>query len=151
HGRAEDYVEISLDGRYRYNPLHGEDLDAYALAYGINSLMLNLYGKGDDPFWACAQTNLLKFLILLHQVVDGYVTLWDVYASAIDPDRIKQKLAEGERLLKPSETIRIPSEDFTRVGGLHTIMWTPDPKTPHMHTPRTEDAERLVTTLGVRY
>ncbi len=26
HGRAEDYVEISLDSRYRYNPLHN-DLD----------------------------------------------------------------------------------------------------------------------------
>jgi len=31
HGRADDYVEISLTSRYRYNPLHN-DLDAYALA-----------------------------------------------------------------------------------------------------------------------
>src|SRR5437879_11084938 len=39
-GRGEDYVEISLDSPYRYNPLHN-DLDAYALAYGIASLLNN--------------------------------------------------------------------------------------------------------------
>ncbi len=36
HGRADDYVEISLASEYRYNPLHN-DLDAYALAYNIAS------------------------------------------------------------------------------------------------------------------
>jgi hypothetical protein len=50
HGRAEDYVEIGLDSQYRYNPLHN-DLDAYALAYNIASLLNNLYGKGKEPFW----------------------------------------------------------------------------------------------------
>ena len=29
HGRGDDYVEVSLDSPYRYNPLHN-DLDAYA-------------------------------------------------------------------------------------------------------------------------
>jgi hypothetical protein len=33
-GRADDYVEVSLASPYRYNPLHN-DLNAYALAYGI--------------------------------------------------------------------------------------------------------------------
>ena len=37
HDRAEDYIEISLDSEYRYNPLHN-NLDAYALAYSIASL-----------------------------------------------------------------------------------------------------------------
>jgi hypothetical protein len=32
HGRAGDYVEVSLASPYRYNPLHNQ-LDAYALAY----------------------------------------------------------------------------------------------------------------------
>jgi hypothetical protein len=36
HGRDEDYVEIGLDSKYRYNPLHN-GLDAYALAYSIAS------------------------------------------------------------------------------------------------------------------
>ena len=41
----------------------------------------------------------MKFIILLHKVVDDYVTLFDVYESAINPDRIAEKLAEGERQL----------------------------------------------------
>ncbi len=56
HGRGEDYIEISLDSDYRYNPLHN-DLDAYALAYNIASLLNNLFGRGKEPFWQQAYTN----------------------------------------------------------------------------------------------
>jgi len=49
HGRAEDYIEISLDSKYRYNPLQS-DLDAYALAYNIASLLNNSSGVARNPF-----------------------------------------------------------------------------------------------------
>jgi hypothetical protein len=45
HGRADDYIEVSLASPYWYNPLHN-DLDAYALAYGIATLMLACVGRG---------------------------------------------------------------------------------------------------------
>ena len=77
YGRSEDYLEVSLDSDLRYNPLHN-DLDAYALAYGIASLLNNLFGKGKEPFWQQAYTNLVKFIILLHKTVFDYVTLFDV-------------------------------------------------------------------------
>ena len=96
HGRADDYVEISLTSRYRYNPLHN-DLDAYALAYGIATLMTNLFGRGQEPFWQQASTNLVKFVILIHQILDDYVTLFQVYEHAINPDKLRAKIAEGER------------------------------------------------------
>jgi len=35
---------------YAHNPLYN-DLDAYALAYNIASLLNNLFGKGKEPFW----------------------------------------------------------------------------------------------------
>jgi hypothetical protein len=41
HGRDDDYVEISLTSVYRYSRLHN-DLDAFALAYGIAMLMTHL-------------------------------------------------------------------------------------------------------------
>jgi len=72
HERAEDYVEIGLGSEYRYNPLNN-DLDAYALAYNIASLLNNLFGRGKEPFWQQAYTNLVKFIILLHKVAYGYV------------------------------------------------------------------------------
>jgi hypothetical protein len=96
HGRADDYVEISLTSVYRYNPLHN-DLDAYALAYGIATLMTNLFGRGKEPFWQQASTNLVKFVILLHQVLDDYVTLFQVYEHVINPDKLRARIADGER------------------------------------------------------
>ena len=67
HGREADYVEVNLNAEYRYNPLYN-DLDAYALAYNIASLLNNLFGKGREPFWQQAYTNLVKFIIQLHKV-----------------------------------------------------------------------------------
>ena len=95
HGRGGDYVEVSLTSRYRYNPLHN-DLDAYALAYGIATLMTNLFGRGKEPFWQQASTNVVKFLILLHQTLNDYVTLFQVYEHVISPDKLRARIAEGE-------------------------------------------------------
>ena len=55
----------------------------------------------EEPFWQQAYTNLVKFIILLHKVVDDYVTLFDVYECAINPDRIAERLAEGEQQASP--------------------------------------------------
>src|SRR5438309_8015543 len=96
YGRGHDYVEVSLTSKYRYNPLHNE-LDAYALAYGIATLMTNLFGRGKEPFWQQASTNLVKFVILLHQTLDNYVTLFQVYEHVINPDKLRAKIADGER------------------------------------------------------
>ena len=98
HGRAEDYIEISLDSDYRYNPLHN-DLDAYALAYNIASLLNNLFGRGKEPFWQQAYTNLVKFIILLHKVAYDYVTLFDVYQCAISPPLLEERIEEAEDIL----------------------------------------------------
>ena len=56
----------------------------------------NLFGKGKEPFWQQAYTNLVKFVILLHKVLYDYVTLFDVYEGAINPDYLEQKIQEGE-------------------------------------------------------
>jgi hypothetical protein len=95
-GREQDYIEISLDSQWAYNPLYN-DLDGYALAYGIASLLNNLFGKGKEPFWQQAYTNLIKFIIILHKVGFGYVTLFDVYESAISPEVLERKIKEAEQ------------------------------------------------------
>jgi hypothetical protein len=46
HGRERDYFEIRMDCAYHCNPLHN-DLEAYVLAYGIASLLNNLFGHGN--------------------------------------------------------------------------------------------------------
>lgn len=130
YGRAEDYIEIALDSDYRYNPLYN-DLDAYALAYGIASLLSNLFGKGKEPFWQQAYTNLVKFIILLHKVVYDYVTLFDVYECSISPARIERKINEGDKLFTGKEYIFLPSDAYRQLQGDHDSRirgFTPDEK-----------------------
>lgn len=103
-GREEDYIEISLASEYSYNPL-ANDLDAFALAYSIASLLNNLYGRGKEPFWQQAYTNLVKFIILLHKVVDEYCTLFQVYECTINPARLHAKIREGEALFAQLATV----------------------------------------------
>ena len=60
----------------------------------------NLFGRGKEPFWQQAYTNLVKFIILLHKVAYDYVTLFDVYECAINPDLLESKIQEAEQRLQ---------------------------------------------------
>jgi hypothetical protein len=110
-GRAEDYIEISLDSEWAYNPLHN-DLDGYALAYGIPSLVNNLFDKGKEPFWQQAYTNLVKFIIILHQIGFGYVTLFDVYESAISMEEFERKMRQAEEKIVGKSFLAVSREIF---------------------------------------
>jgi hypothetical protein len=127
HGRSEDYIEISLHSEYRYNPLHN-DLDAYALAYNIASLLNNLYGRGKEPFWQQAYTNLVKFIILLHKVAYDYVTLFDVYECAISPSLLQERVREAEQIVLGRDYLAVApniygdhAADLTALGFVHDL------------------------------
>jgi len=148
-GRGEDYLEVSLDAPYRYNPLHN-DLDAYALAYGIASVLNNLFGKGKEPFWQQAYTNLVKFVILLHKVLYDYVTLFDVYEGAINPDLLEQKIQEGERLFQ-SEYLLISMDAFLEDPELERYPFERDGGANRMKAPFTEDLRRYLDANEIAY
>lgn len=111
HRREDDYVEVNLNAEHRYNPLYN-DLDAYALAYNIASLLNNLFGKGKEPFWQQAYTNLVKFIIQLHKVAYDYVTLFDVYECAINPELLAKRIHEAERMLQSRSYCIITAQVF---------------------------------------
>jgi hypothetical protein len=121
HKRSEDYIEISLDSNYRYNPLENE-LDAYALAFNIASLLNNIYGRGKEPFWQQAYTNLVKFIILLHKIAYNYVTLFNVYECAISPPLLEERIREAEEIIMGRHFIAIRPQVFgdhvTDLAGL---------------------------------
>jgi len=137
HGRSQDYVEISLNSEYRYNPLYN-DLDAYALAYGIASLLNNLFGKGKEPFWQQAYTNLVKFVILLHKVLYDYVTLFDVYEGVINPGLLEQKIKEGEEKLS-TESLLIGIDEFMSDSALEAYPFERDTAANRMKAPGSEE------------
>src|SRR5712692_7391126 len=110
-GRTDDYIEIGMDSEWAYNPLYN-DLEGYALAYGIASLLNNLFGKGKEPFWQQAYTNLVKFIIILHQVGFGYVTLFDVYESAISAQVLERKMRQAEENILGKSFLAVSREVF---------------------------------------
>jgi len=141
-GRGDDYLELSLDTDLRYNPLQN-DLDAYAFAYSIASLLNNLFGKSREPFWQLAYTNLVKFIILLHKVLDDYVTLFDVYRGAIDPGYLEQRIKEGEARALHGQVV-VTFEDFMAVRALETHPFEPHSASNDMRAPLTRDLKDLL-------
>ena len=95
--RGGDYIELSLDGRLTWNPLSATWLDAYSLAYTVASLLNQRFGKGKEPFWQQAYTNLVRWIIELYRVLSGgWVTLRDVYHCAIDKDLFARKIKQAQ-------------------------------------------------------
>ena len=154
-GREDDYMELSMDGAYQWNPLGAHWLDAYSLAYTVSSLLNQLFGKGKDPFWQQAYTNLVKWIIELHRIFpDRWVTLQDVYKCAINPDLFKQKIGEAVFVVavQTHGAIVISANDWARrkddlidfgawselPGGEYKGMWT-------------GAAEHWLQTEGIKY
>ncbi len=148
HNRGRDYLEISLDTPYRYNPLHN-DLDAYASAYSIASLLNNLYGRGKEPFWQQAYTNLVKFIILLHKIRHGYVTLFDVYECAINPALLKTKIEEGEA--DGATKLVIEVDDFMRHSELEKFPFDLDSATKRMSVLESPELTGVLKRLRVPF
>jgi hypothetical protein len=151
HGREDDYIEVSLDSPYRYNPLHN-DLDAYALAYGIATLMTNLFGRGKEPFWQQASTNLVKFVILLHQVLDDYVTLFQVYEHVINADKLRTRIAEGERHFRANHRrIVVDKREHLFTTVLKGWSWHDQPTGSRTWTEWSPDLAEVVAAAGIAY
>ena len=98
-GRGQDYIELGMNARSQWNPLSAWWLDSYSLAYTVSSLLNQLFGKGKEPFWQQAYTNLVRWIIELYRVFpERWVTLQQVYRCAIDPELFAAKIKEAEKL-----------------------------------------------------
>ena len=111
HGRESDYVSISLASEWAYNPLQNE-LDGYSMAVGIANLLTSLFGRGKEPFWQQAYTNLVKFTIILHKYCFGYVTLFDVYECAISSRVLERKIRQAEENILGKSFLTVSRETF---------------------------------------
>jgi hypothetical protein len=120
--RETDYLEIGLDTGVCYNPLHN-DLDPYAVAYAIGSLLNNLFGKSKEPFWQQAYTDLLKFVISLRRITDGYTTLAEVYRYIIEDELIGKNIRSLKAQFdNPPDVLAISREEYQ--GPMRQAPWT---------------------------
>ena len=81
----------------------------------------------DDAAAEQASTNLVKFVILLHQVLDGYVTLFQVYEHAISPDKLQARIAEGEERFRSSERLIVKKADVIHSAVVDPRVWQEGP------------------------
>jgi hypothetical protein len=149
YGREEDYLEISLDSEYRYNPLNN-DLEAYTLAYGIASLLNNLFGKGKEPFWQQAYTNLVKFIILLHKTLWDYVTLFDVYECAINQTLLAEKIQKGEEMMS-THFVLVDLDTYLSHRDLDRFAWEQDDQAHSMKAEQSDELERYLAQKQIKY
>jgi hypothetical protein len=112
-GREQDYVEVSLDGDIRYNPLNNS-LDPYAQAFNIASIITSIWGKGKEPFWQQSYTDLVRYVILLHRVRDGYLTLVDLFRTVISAGRLEDMLIEVGSRFSRTRYIGIGRHDYRK-------------------------------------
>jgi hypothetical protein len=150
-GRADDYVEIGLDSGICYNPLQN-DLDPYAVAYAIATLLNNLFGKSKEPFWQMAYTDLLKFVILLRRLTVGYTTFSEIYRYVledrlIDEDILKLKGALDE----PPTVLRMREADFKALPTLTPWKHWHVEDEAHVAHPYEAELEAHLDSRGVHY
>ena len=124
-GRGQDYIELGMNARSQWNPLSAWWLDSYSLAYTVSSLLNQLFGKGKEPFWQQAYTNLVRWIIELHRVFpDRWVTLQQVYRCAIDPELFEAKIEEAKKLSDDLSTGTVfIKEDVLKPQLVHFAEW----------------------------
>jgi TraM recognition site of TraD and TraG len=122
-GRADDYLEIGLDTGFCYNPLHN-DLDPYAVAYAVATLLNNLFGRGKEPFWQQAYTDLLKFVISLRRIAEGYTTLSEVYRYVINDSQIDRDIRDlTGQFREPREVLVVSNHDYETIRRAPWTLW----------------------------
>ena len=152
-GRGEDYIELGLGGRWQWNPLSAHWLDSYSLAYTVASLINQLFGKGSEPFWQQAYTNLVRWLIELHRMrPGGWVTLRDVYRCALEPERIATLIAEVAAEVDPPQTVRIENAVAVEYAEALTKDWVWSEEVPGFAETRdSAEVRHTLEALGITF
>ena len=136
-GREQDYVEVSLDGDIRYNPLNSS-LDPYAQAFNIASIITSIWGKGKEPFWQQSYTDLVRYVIMLHRIRDGYLTMVDLFRTVISAGALESMLINvgarfsatsyigiGRDAYQTYESLLSPlGFEWNKAADLYLIAWT---------------------------
>ena len=154
-GRGQDYIEIGMDSRSQWNPLSAWWLDSYSLAYTVSSLLNQLFGKGKEPFWQQAYTNLVRWIIELHRVFpDRWVTLQQVYRCAIDPELFAAKIEAAEKLSDDlnTGTVFVKTDALTpQLAQLEQWGWTPTPRSQKHQAVYTRPLEAKLEELKIAH
>ena len=154
-GRGGDYLEIGLGGSWQWNPLDDPLLDSYSAAYGVASLINQLFGKSREPFWQQAYTNLVRWIIEVHRLLPGgWVTLRDVYRCTVDADLLGRRIAEARELadrLRPLRAVISHEDMIAHPQALEDWAWERVPGTGNVECRLDAELGSRLGELGVAY
>ena len=152
-GRRNDYIELSMEGPWQWNPLSAWWLDSYSLAYTVSSLLNQLFGKGKEPFWQQAYTNLVRWIIELYRALpERWVTLQMVYQCAIDPELFAKKIAEAEAFSDElNKGTVFVSRDVLKAQAMNLAewVWQDTPGTKEKQTPYSRPLVKKLDELNI--
>ncbi len=154
-GRQDDYLEIGLGGAWQWNPLDDPLLDSYSMAYGVASLINQLFGKSREPFWQQAYTNLVRWIVELHRLLPGgWVTLRDIYRCTVDAKLFANKIGEAkaEALRRCPMRVVIAAKVLTKHRkALGDWDWDMAPGSDTVACPLDPERAALLAELKVEY
>ena len=154
-GREDDYLEIGFGGSWQWNPLDDPLLDSYSMAYGVASLINQLFGKSREPFWQQAYTNLVRWIVELHRLLPGgWVTLRDVYRCTVDAELLAAKIGEARAMADEVRPLRamIAATDLTEhKNALEDAAWEAVPGTARVGCRLDPPLRAKLKELGVAY
>ena len=84
----------------------------------------NLFGKSKEPFWQQAYTDLLKFVILLRRLVDGYTTFAEVYRYILEDSQDRERDQRSEDDADTAARGDRGSARELRAAGASVSAWT---------------------------
>ena len=144
-----------MEGSFQWNPLSTKWLDSYSLAYTISSLLNQLFGKGKEPFWQQAYTNLVRWIIELYRVFPGqWVTLRQVYHCAIDKELFAAKIKQAEAFVRELQhgTVVISFDDYlANADHISGWKWQPPTQENTCHADHSPSLESQLKELQIDY
>ena len=154
-GRGDDYLEIGLGGSWQWNPLDDPLLDSYSAAYGVASLINQLFGKSGEPFWQQAYTNLVRWIIEVHRILpSGWVTLRDIYRCTVDAELLGRRIGEARELadrLRPLRAVISREDMIAHPQALEAWAWERVPGTGNVGCRLDPELESRLDELGVAF
>ena len=154
-GRGDDYIELGLGGERSWNPLDIPEMDSYSLAGQLISLQSQLFGRGKEPFWDRAATQLMRWIIEVHRLppATGWVTLRDLYRCATDLERFALQIDAAVSATDPAaaeERLTVAAAALEALGGAEDWDWR-DEGGGRLSVRRTPGRENALRTADVAF
>ena len=89
----KDVIEIGLNSKTRYNPLHKPHLNPIILANRLKTILLLFSENNSESFWLDKAEQILAECIKLCRLYNnGYVTFIEIHKLITEPDYYKSKI-----------------------------------------------------------